>query len=274
MIRWRVESGSSKLILLTLSSAKYRSPSLGRADLALHSVPGAQAEPPDLTRAHVNIVRAGQIVRLGRTQKTEAVLENFEHAVAIDGDVLLRELLQNGKHHVLLAQAARVFNLKLFRVIEEFPWGFSVSVPEAAWVLSGMRRRGRPVQIRLCRKTPAHCAGGVPVSAALFRWLCRAGRDEWIFKFRPEISGVNRVRDLREKRFESVSELGEDRPERPFLLCPAAGGPGEMRSGLWWGSDFRRHARPRRDRDRLSETTLLYPKKAPLCQMKVSRRPG
>src|SRR5207302_2756273 len=39
---------------------------LGRPDLALDRVSGAQAEAPDLARAHIDVVRTGQVVRLGR----------------------------------------------------------------------------------------------------------------------------------------------------------------------------------------------------------------
>ncbi len=66
---------------------------LGRADLALDRVAGAQAEAADLGRGDIDVVGAGQVIRLGAAQEAEAVLEHFEHARAGDFDLLLGELL-------------------------------------------------------------------------------------------------------------------------------------------------------------------------------------
>ncbi len=71
----RAFSGSSKLIVLTLSSAKYRSPLLGAADLAFDRVAGAQAEAADLRGRDVDVVGAGQVVGFRRAQEAEAVLQ-------------------------------------------------------------------------------------------------------------------------------------------------------------------------------------------------------
>jgi hypothetical protein len=57
---------------------------LGRADLALDRVAGAQAEAADLARADIDVVGARQVVGLGRAQEAEAVLQDLEHAVAED----------------------------------------------------------------------------------------------------------------------------------------------------------------------------------------------
>ena len=57
---------------------------LGRADLALDRVAGAQAEAAHLARADIDVVRPGQVVRFRRAQEAEAVLQDLEHAVAED----------------------------------------------------------------------------------------------------------------------------------------------------------------------------------------------
>src|SRR4029077_8881704 len=86
---------------------------LGRADLALDRVAGAQAEPPDLARAHIDVVGAREVVGLGRAQEAEAVLQDLQHAVAVDRDVVLGELLQDREHHVLLAERRGTLDLQL-----------------------------------------------------------------------------------------------------------------------------------------------------------------
>ena len=92
---------------------------LGRADLALDRVAGPQAEAPHLARAHIDVVRAGQVVGLGRAQEAEPVGQHFEHAVAVDGGVVLRQLLQDREHHVLAAQGAGVLDLQAFGEFEQ-----------------------------------------------------------------------------------------------------------------------------------------------------------
>ncbi len=97
---------------------------LGRADLALDGIAGAQAEAAHLGRADVDVVGAGQIVGLGRAQEAEAVLQDLEHAVAEDGGVVFRQLLEDGEHHVLPPQARGVFDFQFFGVSEKLGRGF------------------------------------------------------------------------------------------------------------------------------------------------------
>ncbi len=55
---------------------------LRRADLAGDGVAGAQVEAADLRRRDVDVVRARQVVVLGRAQEAEAVRQAFEDAFA------------------------------------------------------------------------------------------------------------------------------------------------------------------------------------------------
>ena len=88
-------------------------PVLGRADFPFHRVPGAQAETPDLAWRDVDVVRSRQIIGLRRAQETEAVLQHLQHPVPEDGRVVLGQMLEDGEHHVLLAQGAGVFDLQV-----------------------------------------------------------------------------------------------------------------------------------------------------------------
>ena len=71
---------------------------LRAADQALDGVAGAQAEAADLRGRDVNIVGTGEIIRVGRAQKAEAVLQHLDDAFADDLDLAAGELLQNREH--------------------------------------------------------------------------------------------------------------------------------------------------------------------------------
>src|SRR5947199_446 len=62
---------------------------LRRADLAGDHGPGAQAEPADLARRDVDVVRAGEVVVIGAAQEPEAVREDFEGPLPVHQAVLL-----------------------------------------------------------------------------------------------------------------------------------------------------------------------------------------
>ena len=68
----------------------------------------------------VDVVRARQVVRIGRAQEAEAVLQNLDDACADDLDLPGRELLQDGEHQLLLAHGARVLDLDLLGEGDEF----------------------------------------------------------------------------------------------------------------------------------------------------------
>jgi hypothetical protein len=62
-------SGTSPLILSTLTRAKVAFPILRRADFTLDGVAGMQVEAPDLARADVDVVGTGQIRSIGERRK-------------------------------------------------------------------------------------------------------------------------------------------------------------------------------------------------------------
>ena len=87
---------------------------LRAADRAFDRIAGLQREAADLRGRDVDIVRAGQVVRIGRAQEAEAVLQDFDDAFADDLDILRRELLQDREHQLLLAHDARILDLERF----------------------------------------------------------------------------------------------------------------------------------------------------------------
>ena len=76
---------------------------LRRADLAGDGVAGAQVEAADLRGRDVDVVRAGQVVVLGRAQEAEAVGQALEHALGEDQAALLGLRLQDLEDQLLLA---------------------------------------------------------------------------------------------------------------------------------------------------------------------------
>ena len=68
-----------------------------------YRIAGAQVEAPDLAGTDVNVVGPCEIGAVGRTQKTEAVLQNLEHTIAIDIRAVARVRLENRENDVLLA---------------------------------------------------------------------------------------------------------------------------------------------------------------------------
>ena len=80
---------------------------LGRADLSGDRVAGPQIEAADLRRRDIHVVRARQIVVLGRAQESESVRQAFQHAFRKNEPALLRLRLQDLEDQFLLAQARR-----------------------------------------------------------------------------------------------------------------------------------------------------------------------
>ena len=87
---------------------------LRAADVAVDGVAGAQAEAADLRGRDVDVVRAGQIIRLRRAQKAEAVRQHLDHAFADDVGFAGGELFEDAEHQLLLAHGRGVLDLKLF----------------------------------------------------------------------------------------------------------------------------------------------------------------
>ena len=99
---------------------------LGRADLALDRVAGAQAEPAHLARADIDVIRAGQVVGLRAAQEAEAVGQDFQRAFAVDRLVVVGEVFQDREHHVLLAQGRGVLDLEGFGEAQQVGRGFGL----------------------------------------------------------------------------------------------------------------------------------------------------
>ena len=81
---------------------------LGRTDEPGDGVAGAQVEAADLARADVDVVRTCKVGAVGRAQEAEAVLQDLEHAVAVDVLAVARVRLEDREDDVLLARAGEV----------------------------------------------------------------------------------------------------------------------------------------------------------------------
>src|SRR5262249_37497354 len=86
----------------------------GRTDLTGDGVTGAQVELADLRGRDVDVVRAGQVVVLGRAEETETVGEAFEHALGEDEAALFRLCAEDLEDELLFAHAAGAGNVELF----------------------------------------------------------------------------------------------------------------------------------------------------------------
>src|ERR1039457_774492 len=93
---------------------------LRRADQPGNRIAGAQVETPDLARGHVDVIRPGQIEAVGRAQEAKAVLQDLEHAVAIDVLTIARVRLEDREDDVLLARAREVLQTHRLGHLHEF----------------------------------------------------------------------------------------------------------------------------------------------------------
>ena len=87
---------------------------LRASDLAFDGVTGTQRKAPDLRWRNIDIVRACEIVGVGRSQEAEAVLEDLDNTFADDVSIASGELLQDSEHQLLLSERARILDLELF----------------------------------------------------------------------------------------------------------------------------------------------------------------
>ena len=101
---------------------------LGRAHLAGDGVAGAQVEAADLGGRDVDVVRAGQVVVVGRAQEAEAVGQALEHALGEDQAALLGLRLQDLEDQLLLAQPVGALDPEVFGDLGELPDAMSLSV--------------------------------------------------------------------------------------------------------------------------------------------------
>ena len=158
-------------------------------DLAFDGVAGAETEAPDLRRRHVDVVGTGEIVRVGRAQEAEAVLQHFDDAGAGDLDVAGGELLQNREHELLLAHGARVLDRDLLGEAQELRRRFGLQILQLHFLHALLLQRGNSVSelprwgaARHYGKGVGKCLGGkaecapAPVRVTRFFWG-EAGRD-------------------------------------------------------------------------------------------------
>ncbi len=114
---------------------------LGRAHLARHRVPLAQAELLDLRRGDVNVVRPRQVVVIRATEEPETVLQDLQDALVGDHPGIAGLGLQDFGDELLLAQAGDGARFQLFGHLDQLGHG-------------GFAERGR-VQLAL-----GGCGGG------------------------------------------------------------------------------------------------------------------
>ena len=93
---------------------------LRRTDQAGDRVAGAQVEAADLARADVDVVRPGEIGAVGGAQEAEAVLQDLQHAVAVDVLAAARMRLEDREDDVLLARTGQAFQPHLLRDLDQF----------------------------------------------------------------------------------------------------------------------------------------------------------
>jgi hypothetical protein len=84
---------------------------LGRPNLPRHAHAVAEAEPPDLARRDVDVVRAGEVVGVGAAQEAEAIGQDFQRALAEHQAVEFHALAEDAKHQILLLRARHVADL-------------------------------------------------------------------------------------------------------------------------------------------------------------------
>ncbi len=93
---------------------------LGRADLAFDRVAGAQAPFADLVGRNIDIVRAGEVVRLRAAEEAEAVLQHFDRSDAEDFLAVFGDFLEDREHQILAAQGRSAFDLVFLGHLDQF----------------------------------------------------------------------------------------------------------------------------------------------------------
>src|SRR6516162_4897663 len=81
---------------------------LRRPDQPRDRVAGTQIEAPDLTRAHIDVIGTREIRAIRRAEEAETVLQDLEHAVAVDVLAVPGVRLEDRENDVLLARAGQV----------------------------------------------------------------------------------------------------------------------------------------------------------------------
>ncbi len=92
----------------------------GNADFAFDHVARMQVETTHLAWADVYVVRASGVAGVGATQKAKAVGQDLEDAIGKHLFTSAGAFFDDGKHELLLAHAARVFNFEFFGLFQHF----------------------------------------------------------------------------------------------------------------------------------------------------------
>ena len=83
------------------------------ADLAGNDIAFTQGKAADLGGRNIDVVRAGHVAAQRRAQEAEAVGQDLQDAIPVDGTVLGGTGLQEGEDEFLLAHGAGIFDLVL-----------------------------------------------------------------------------------------------------------------------------------------------------------------
>ena len=93
---------------------------VGRADVAADGVAGFEIELAYLGRRHVDVVRSGQVVVVGRAEEAVAVGENLKDSLGEDVAFFFALRLEDLEDKILLAKAAGPWNFKGTRDAAQF----------------------------------------------------------------------------------------------------------------------------------------------------------
>jgi len=103
------------------------------ADFAFDGITRPQAPFAHLIGGDVDIVRPGEVIRLGRAQEGKAVLQHLDRADAHDLFVIfliLGQFAQDAEQQILTTHGRGAFNAQFFGHRDQFGWGFSFEVFE------------------------------------------------------------------------------------------------------------------------------------------------
>ena len=92
----------------------------GDADFAFDHVARMQVEATHLARADVDVVRAGGVAGVWATQETKTVGQDLKHTIGKNLFTRAGALFDDGKHELLLAHAASVFDFEFFGLFQHF----------------------------------------------------------------------------------------------------------------------------------------------------------
>ncbi len=90
------------------------------ADLAFDGVAGTQVEAAYLRRRDVNVVRVGEVGSVGGAEEAEAVRQNLQCAIAVDGIAVLCLGFQDGVDQLHLAHPVGVFDGQFGGHVQQF----------------------------------------------------------------------------------------------------------------------------------------------------------